>query len=214
MNFLFENPKFSELGGTALLALIVWLAYKDHESDFEEKYSTFWPRFWAPSIDELVLWPVVTLIPMLIVQLLDSGDTHTEFIFGIAYLSYFAYSIYYHTIQGATVGKRICKVRVVDAKTERPIGFKQAFLRDLIPFLFICGILVAGMFSSSTGDESLLQWIFMVFGIWFLLEVITMLSNEKRRALHDFIAGTVVVRADLWENERKRRRQMREERVV
>ncbi|MFL6232502.1 MAG: hypothetical protein ACJ76N_05155 [Thermoanaerobaculia bacterium] len=29
---------------------------------------------------------------------------------------------------------------------------------------------------------------------WFLLEVTTALTNRKRRALHDLIAGTVVVR--------------------
>ena len=32
-----------------------------------------------------------------------------------------------------------------------------------------------------------------MFG-WTLLEVLTMLTNAKRRAIHDFIAGTVVVR--------------------
>jgi uncharacterized RDD family membrane protein YckC len=37
---------------------------------------------------------------------------------------------------------------------------------------------------------------FMVYagGLWFLAEVVTMLTNEKRRALHDWIAGSVVVR--------------------
>ena len=34
-------------------------------------------------------------------------------------------------------------------------------------------------------------------GLWFLAEVLTMLTNEKRRALHDFIAGTVVVRTNI-----------------
>jgi uncharacterized RDD family membrane protein YckC len=29
---------------------------------------------------------------------------------------------------------------------------------------------------------------------WWILEVATMLSHSKRRALHDFIAGTVVMR--------------------
>jgi uncharacterized RDD family membrane protein YckC len=29
---------------------------------------------------------------------------------------------------------------------------------------------------------------------WFVLELLTMLTNNKRRALHDFIAGSVVVR--------------------
>jgi uncharacterized RDD family membrane protein YckC len=31
---------------------------------------------------------------------------------------------------------------------------------------------------------------------WFTLEIVTMLSNRKRRAVHDFIAGSVVMRVD------------------
>jgi uncharacterized RDD family membrane protein YckC len=31
--------------------------------------------------------------------------------------------------------------------------------------------------------------------VWFVLEILTMLTNRRRRALHDLIAGTVVVRA-------------------
>ena len=39
------------------------------------------------------------------------------------------------------------------------------------------------------------NWIISFSGLaWFLIEVITMLANNKRRALHDFIAGSVVVR--------------------
>ncbi|MCA9786465.1 MAG: hypothetical protein KC488_07925, partial [Candidatus Cloacimonetes bacterium] len=30
--------------------------------------------------------------------------------------------------------------------------------------------------------------------IWWILEILTMFSNPKRRALHDYIAGTVVIR--------------------
>ena len=35
-----------------------------------------------------------------------------------------------------------------------------------------------------------------VYGLlaWFLLELVTMLFNPKRRAVHDFIAGSVVKR--------------------
>jgi uncharacterized RDD family membrane protein YckC len=32
--------------------------------------------------------------------------------------------------------------------------------------------------------------------VWILLELITMLANKKRRAIHDFIAGSVVIRTD------------------
>jgi hypothetical protein len=37
---------------------------------------------------------------------------------------------------------------------------------------------------------TLLSWVVLV---WLVLEFVTMLINEKRRALHDYIAGTVVV---------------------
>lgn len=33
--------------------------------------------------------------------------------------------------------------------------------------------------------------------VWFVAEVLTMLTNERRRALHDFIAGTVVIRTNV-----------------
>jgi len=40
----------------------------------------------------------------------------------------------------------------------------------------------------------------MTSGVWLILELITMIFNKKRRALHDYLAGSVVV--DL--NEMKR----------
>ena len=33
--------------------------------------------------------------------------------------------------------------------------------------------------------------------LWFLLELITMLTNKKRRAIHDYIAGSVVIRYEV-----------------
>lgn len=207
------SPEISELSSIALLSFIIWLCYKGHVSDYEAKYSTFWPRFWAPSIDQLVLWPLVTFIPFLIVSSLNSSPIQVEYIYGISSLLYYPYSMYLHTAQGATVGKKVCKVRVVDAKNERPIKFRQALLREIIPALFIIGILIAGIIDYETGSETTLEWVGFTFAIWFILEIITMLTNRKRRALHDFIAGTVVVRADLWEQERGRRQQMRKERI-
>jgi uncharacterized RDD family membrane protein YckC len=35
--------------------------------------------------------------------------------------------------------------------------------------------------------------------LWSWAEIITMLTNKKRRAVHDFIAGTVVVRTQFLE---------------
>jgi len=38
-------------------------------------------------------------------------------------------------------------------------------------------------------------WLAFAAGFgWFIAELVTMLTNSKRRAVHDFIAGSVVVR--------------------
>ena len=39
---------------------------------------------------------------------------------------------------------------------------------------------------------------------WFVLELGTMLTNRRRRALHDLIASSVVMRVDLWKTENAR----------
>ena len=43
----------------------------------------------------------------------------------------------------------------------------------------------------------LFQFLLAISLIWTVLEILTMLTNDKRRALHDYIAGTVVVKVDV-----------------
>lgn len=118
----------------------------------------------------------------------------------IAGLAHHVYTIYLHGIYGQTVGKMVCKIRVVNAKGEGPISLRKAFVRDSIPLLMTILLFVVSkdvIFSSEVGATNYLESS-MMFNliplIWFIAEMITMLTNEKRRAIHDFIAGTVVIR--------------------
>jgi hypothetical protein len=43
---------------------------------------------------------------------------------------------------------------------------------------------------------AMFQWAVNLGLYWAILELITMLFNEQRRAIHDFIANTVVVRVN------------------
>jgi len=111
------------------------------------------------------------------------------------------YSILMHGTFGQTIGKMITEVKVLDAKTEKPIGFRQAVIRDSVPLLssiFVASIIL--IFSTkdiNESDSTLIYNSLMVFAVvslsWHLLEIITMLFNAKRRAIHDYMAGTVVV---------------------
>src|SRR5258708_39899612 len=113
----------------------------------------------------------------------------------------FAYSIYLHGTYGQTIGKWLMKVQVLNIDETRLI-MRQAFLRDsigvslaVVYLLFAIAPVFSGVSPRSREfGEHMPSLIWNVGLVTFALEVITMLTNAKRRALHDFIAGSVVVR--------------------
>lgn len=170
----------------------------------ELKYKTFWRRFWAGMIDGLIfffllkflndsIWESYTSIPRIALIL-----WHLFFSF-----SFYAYSIILHGKFGQTIGKKITKVKVLDY-SENPLSMVQALQRDIVPILLILFSLnydipkiISGgnLFDFESLSLGVSDFLEMLAGTgWFLAEVITMLTNKKRRAIHDFIAGSVVVK--------------------
>lgn len=185
-----------------LVAVLVWRYYRARSYPEAEKYATFGPRFWTGSVDACVIWPATFLISLILAQEL-SATVSTALLF-LQESIWMAYTVVMHAKFGQTYGKMVCKVRVVDFKTERAITFRQALLREGIPIAVSCSIMVyeilllrgdaEGRFQATTSGA--LWFLVMLQLLWFLAEAVTMLTNEKRRALHDFIAGTVVVRTN------------------
>jgi uncharacterized RDD family membrane protein YckC len=167
------------------------------------KYSTFGPRFWAGFVDGLVFLPVSLLDNYL------SSPERTALVLiawaVFSYSSYWVYSVSLHALQGQTVGKKTQHVRVMDVSETRIPSLRQAVLRDIGGIVAgICGALyftylvVAHKYFGT--NELLNHWPWRVLAFanlgWFLLELATMFTNSKRRALHDLIANTVVVRVE------------------
>jgi uncharacterized RDD family membrane protein YckC len=88
-------------------------------------------------------------------------------LYGLALLISIAYPIYFWGARGATPGKKLLGLTVVNGAGESPIGYSRAFLR-------LVGYLINGF----------------TFGIGFLLIAL----SEDKRGLHDRIADTRVVR--------------------
>ena len=191
-----------------VIALLVWASYRSATSTPAQRYSTFGPRFWAQSVDFCVLWPIGFIAAILLSW--DIPRSVAAVVVVVQSLAWLVYAVVLHARYGQTVGKMATKVRVVDNRTEGSISWRQAWLREGIPLLMGLGWVVwevvhilngswtygtsAGLVSAE-GSKTfwLLTWLPMM---WFGAEVITMLTNKKRRALHDFIAGTVVVRTN------------------
>lgn len=176
-------------------------------------YAGFWRRFAALWLDFLILSPTLALAWW--------GPEHFR-LFNLYYLvpglalSIF-YSVYLVRRFGGTPGKRLMKVRITKVDGS-PVGYREAFLRYLPEFLMSIALAIAAIIGELRltdaeyfGATSFMErqklveaagpaWygsMMLAMNIWIWGEFVVMMTNRKRRALHDFIAGTVVVRDGL-----------------
>lgn len=151
----------------------------------------FGERLLAYLLDSLIVAAIV-LIPMIIgmvvlittVVSLDSTTPNTSdvvFIFGmfaaifvlifaVQFVGTYLYQVTYQMRKGVTVGKRVMKLRIVDAETGAPMDVSAARKR------WIIHLLLAFVPIGSYLD-----------GLW-------QLWDERKQTLHDKVARTVVVK--------------------
>ena len=161
------------------------------------RYHTFWRRFWAGLLDSLIFWPFEWIDAQ--VQSFNLPSTLLSVWLLVSYLAFSIYVVLMHARYGQTVGKMLTGVTVLSYSGQVPISFRQAVIRES-PYivLLLIGWATVSADLLTSGGLNIPLWVanslsFAAF-IWFALEIITMLFNDKRRALHDYIAGTVVVR--------------------
>lgn len=169
----------------------------------ENLFKTGWRRVWALFFDVVII--SVAFIPLSAVVLSGKDDDLAfqgafEYILRVLSLFYF---VLMHAAFGQTLGKMLTGVRVVKNADLTPINLRHALIRDIVPLMFIFAALIALPlfdFKIDEGGDAILKLplIFLVIAIvelaWPILELLSMLFNRRRRAIHDFIAGTVVIR--------------------
>jgi uncharacterized RDD family membrane protein YckC len=170
-------------------------------------YATFGQRLAALLIDGLVL------LPLVFIQFWLESISKTAAILLVIPMTaaYSAYPIVLHGRFGQTVGKHAMGIRVVRTNGQR-IGWREAWLRSSVDVAFAIGNTVSSFVALATIPDSeyygvdwlqrmtnldayapsWLAWTFVGVQIWAWSELVVILFNKKRRALHDFIAGTVV----------------------
>ncbi len=166
------------------------------------KYRTFWPRVGAAFIDGLIIFIPLALLNYWVWSNLHSLPSVLLLIWFIfSSFAYFIYTVLMHGYLGQTLGKMNFKVKVLDI-SENKLTMHQAFYRDIVPIILIAIAVVIespNVITKANPYRQEQQSIFMVIlsyinYAWVLAEIVTMLTNPKRRALHDFIAKSVVIR--------------------
>jgi len=177
-------------------------------SDDSLRYAGFWPRLGSLLLDLAIQVPLGGMVFW--------ADRYFR-LFEVYYLLPGAlfglfYSVYLVQRFGATPGKLIMGIRIRRLGGE-PVRYHEAFIRYLPDFVLSLAMSVALTVPLlHMSDAEYLSLSFLgryqrladlapswyrplqtAQNIWVWGELIVLLTNRKRRALHDFIAGTVVV---------------------
>lgn len=172
------------------------------------RYAGFWPRLGALLLDALIFLPLTALVFWGYAQyrLFHLYYLVPGTIFGLFY------SVYLVRRFGGTPGKLIVGVRIRKVNGD-PVGYREAVLRyfpEVVLGLLMSVALLISVLHMSDAEYHALSFLDrftrmakiapswykpleIVNNIWVWGEFIVLLTNRKRRALHDFIAGTVVV---------------------
>jgi uncharacterized RDD family membrane protein YckC len=144
----------------------------------EPHYANFWWRLLAVIVDSLILMVPSCLVGLVLgvmaaIVVGEDADAASNLISGLGNLAGIVMSwLYYALLESspmqATLGKKICGLRVTDLNGER-LSFGRATGR------FFARIV--------SGIPCMIGYLFPFF-------------TEKKQALHDMIAGTLVIRPE------------------
>jgi uncharacterized RDD family membrane protein YckC len=165
------------------------------------KYRTGLKRIWAAVIDWIVFMPLL-LIGKWIYKSTENLSLLSAWATFIVFAPYF-YSVILHYKYGQTIGKWVAGVKVIDISEARQLTVWQSLYRDgLFLLCAAVGLLyyIALLISSKEANASITDYYHLAEQLmfyWTLLELITMLTNSKRRGVHDLIARSIVIRTGI-----------------
>jgi len=172
------------------------------------KYAGFWVRVSASFIDFIIIAPIILLVFM------SAGTSNILAILIPVPVTFFYsfYFVYFNKRYGATIGKKLMKIKIVKLDGKK-IGWKEAILRNsveiILDIIATVGIII-GLSNFNSQEFYSLGYFDRLYSlielppnweqsinrfndVWVISEFATLLTNPKRRALHDFLAGTIVI---------------------
>lgn len=175
----------------------------------DKLYGGFWPRLAAGLIDGLIWMPVSYGFK----YIAGIGKYNICYTAALGILLAILFEVYLVKKYGGTLGKLVLGLKVINTNGQN-VGWKEPIMRYSVSFIFsaissISMIYVAIRISNEQfysidilkRSDLLIQlgqflqfWIFLIYA-WFFSEFIVLLTNPRKRSIHDFIAKTVVIKS-------------------
>jgi len=182
---------------------------KDFPGIEDRIYVGFWLRFGAFWLDIIIMLPWIFLVN----YINNLGRLYILYTLIPSYAFSLFYGIYTVKKWGGTPGKLIVNVKIV-RKDGAKANWKEAILRYAVQFLIGIPMTVASIiviFSMTDAQYESMSFfarsafiganmpiwnkpVIWANQIWIWSEFVVLLFNKRKRALHDFIAGTVVIK--------------------
>lgn len=181
----------------------------------ESIYAGFWARLGSLLLDSVFSIPVIFLV-----LYLNGLGKNVYFYTLVPNLLFFIwYNIYLLKKYGGTPGKLVVGIKIIKLDGQA-IGWKEAILRNVILLaltVLSCIVMTVCLIKADDATFTSLSWMkqtqylmtlspvfFKIYAwasnIWIYSEFIVLLTNKRKRAIHDFIAGTVIVKAKYIDN--------------
>ncbi len=169
-----------------------------------DRYNTFFRRCIALWIDGEALAIVALLKPPILTNVHETNAIVAALIFFLVLPT--VYAVVCNAVFGKTIGKHLTGLKVVSID-ETPLSWWGAIRRDSIELLIkvipVVWALEDVEFWRALELDVLARsmapkwerFATLIFGFWLIGEVVSVFASRKRRALHDYVAGSVVVRA-------------------
>lgn len=153
----------------------------------KSNFGGFWLRFAALFIDGFIIaficMPVLFILGINPLAILIAPGIREVEITSLVVSS--IYTVYLIATRGATLGKQLCKLKVVRVDGFS-LGYPHAAIRWFAPLMVLFFL---SYLQAST--------------LWFLASAICLVAHPQRRTLHDFLAGTAVIKLNPSKNTAK-----------
>jgi len=173
-------------------------------------YAGFWIRFAAGLLDLLILLPFGGLI----IYINSFNRFNCIYLYVPQFLIMIFYQVYLVKRYGGTLGKLAVGIKVIKLNGDA-VDWEAAIYRYIVSIvLSIISFMITVSSVLSISDEQFMSvpliqrngellkgnpvynYYMLISFLWVLSEIIVLLASDKKRAIHDLIGDTVVIREE------------------